>query len=271
MSFPPKLFPPKQIEDLQKAGFAGLYELLNYFPSKLEQIEPLDKAGFIDANKLYLWQARLISSELRSGKKPFFLLNLSDGQSQKTAYLFSNARYLHTLLQVGSEFQLILKYKDPFWTVDKIAAASPTKMATDFILGKAIMQNYLVPKYTRILALTSPRFNQIFRRLPSSFFLLDFTGLVPNNSNLQSKIDLTKIHKPTSEAEFYETKKQFLKVKVFLQMVTLKALQDKTEQLKARKGKLDLEFLKTVSSNLPYQLTLSQKTVIWDILGVICG
>ena len=271
MSFEPKLFSPKQIEDLQKAGFTGLYELLNYFPIKLEQIEPLDKTELIDSNKLYLWQARLISSELRAGKKPYFLLNLTDGQSQKTVYLFSNARYLHSLLQVGSEFQVILKYKDPFWTVDKIATSSPYKITTDFILGKAQMQKYLIPKYTRILALTSPRFNQIFRKLPASAYLLDFTGLIPKNSNLPQKIDLTKIHKPNSEAEFWQTKKDFLKIKVFLQMVTLKALQDKSEQLKARKGKLDLEFLKTISSKLPYQLTLSQKTVIWDILGVICG
>lgn len=271
MSFEPKLFSPKQVEDLEKAGFAGLYELLNYFPTRLEQIEPLDKTGFIDSNKLYLWQAKLASSELRASKKPYFLLNLSDGQSQKNCYLFSNARYLHTLLQIGSEFQLILKYKDPFWTVDKIALSSPYKIATDFILGKAVMKKYLIPKYTRILALTSSRFNQIFRRLPNSLFLLDFAGLIPKNSNLSEQVDLSKIHKPDSMEEFWQTKKEFLKIKVFLQMVALKSLQDKSEQLKARRGKLDLEFLKTISSNLPYQLTLSQKTVIWDILGVICG
>jgi RecG-like helicase len=56
---------------------------------------------------------------------------------------------------------------------------------------------------------------------------------------------------------------------VYLRLNLINYLSSEASQKQAIKSKLDLDFLKSFTSNLDFELTMSQKNSIWEILKEI--
>jgi RecG-like helicase len=261
------IFTQKETATLVSGSVNSLYDFVTYFPYGLEIIEPLNSSSnFPTENKTFLLNAVLKSIEHRAGKKNFLVLNFyQDGQIIKV-YSFNSAKYLHSLLKIDETFQLLLKFSGGFWNLLKIAKKQTLEQEQPFILGKMAPKKYLQPKYLKNKALTSTKINQLHRKLKPFHYQLNLEGLAPKNSLFPQSLDLIKIHKPVSLEEFYDSLKTFKMLNLFLFLATTKYANSKNQTTQAIAGKLDLNFLKSMSSNLPFVLSQSQKLAIWEIL-----
>jgi RecG-like helicase len=262
------LFSPKSALELEKIGITNLYQFITYFPSNLTTIEPFSQTQF-DSKTKYIANLKLLNFVLKKGKKPFFLLEFQSEFGGLTAYYFTTAKYVFSQLIIGQSYQVILNYKSPFWNIDRLAILQPV-LGDKFILGKAKLQTWLIPNYPRILGFTSNKFVSLHQKLPTQDYILNLQELIPDNNLIPQNLSLFGIHRPVSMQNFLETKKQYLIFKVFLQEITFRYIDSNLKQKQALAGVLETEFLKGLSSSIPYQLTHTQKTTIWEILQDLC-
>lgn len=259
---------PKTALELDTLGITNLYQLITYFPINLAEIKPLDNGPFSSKIK-YIANLKLINFQLKKSNRPFFLLEFESGFNNLTCYYFTTAKYVFNQLQIGQNYQVILSYKSPFWNVDRLAVLQDF-VSDKFILGKAELKPWLLPVYQRILGFTSNKFITLHQRLDTSDYQLNLTGLIPENKLIPNSLSLAGIHRPQSIHHFLETKKQYLIFRVFLQEISFRFIDQNQQQKLALAGTLEPDFLKNLTELIPYDLTNSQKTTIWDILQDLC-
>jgi ATP-dependent DNA helicase RecG len=255
---------PLQIEKLSKAGITNLYQLLTYFPYKLDFISPFHNSEKL-INQKYILNGYISRYEMVSRGVKFFKIDIT-GADNLQLYLFNSAPYIIKMLNQNCEFQFIIANKNGFWTIEKFAEKRNISDSS-FILGKASLKDHILPKYTRILSLTDTTLGAIHQRLKPSDYVLNLLGLVPPaNGYIGEQINLTNIHHPTTKEKFYDTKKQFTALQVFIRIALLKKISTNAKNKLGLPSKLDSEYLKKITKQLPYTLSNSQKIAIWDIL-----
>lgn len=263
-----KLFGNKITTDIATIGITNLYQFITYFPTNLNSLKVFNPTQ-IDPKIKYIANVKLLNFELRKSSKPFFLFEFSSEFGNFKAYFFTTAKYIFSQLTINQSYQVILSYKAPFWNVERLAILQPLTV-DKFILGKAKIQDWLLPNYPRINGFTSNRFIQLHQKLNPANYDLDLSGLIPNNDLIPQKLSLYQVHHPSSNTEFLEAKKQYLIFKVFLQELTFRYIYTNQKQKLAFAGSLETDFLKQLSTLIPYQLTQSQKTTTWEILQALC-
>ena len=262
-------FTPLQSQKLVAAGFENLYNLITYLPFDLAKIRPLENIyNLPQEGILYLYSGKLTNITHRTGGKHFLILDF-EGQFSLRAYMFSVANYTLKALQIGQNYQLLVVFQGGFWNVEKFAIKSNPKESKLFTLGQALEREYLLPKYIKRGELRSSDFQALHRRLGSADYVLNLEGLVPQNSLLPQTISLEGIHKPQSMEKYEQAPHQWISLKVFLRLSLLRYMDRVSSQSVAPSGNLDLKFLQKLTKKLPFELSLTQKTVVWDILQEI--
>ncbi len=301
MSFP-SLVSKNQIQKLAQANIHSLYDLITFLPFDLENIAPIDSffdsntfnTGFntnLDINQTsdkpnsktkYLFQGVLTDLQIRSsaiGQSYLYLslkstVNSSSANHLVQCYYFASSQYTAKSLKIGLEYQIILINNGNLWSVDKLALKTETqsnnqinsKTQDNFKLGNATIQNYLLPKYPKRGVFMSQFFAQIHSQLPEVCYQLDLTGFVPTNAFLPNKINLFGIHHPKISADYFAALQNWTALGVFKKLALMKCLDQQKEQKYAKSSQLDIDFLKQLSGNLPFDLSISQKTAIWTLL-----
>lgn len=255
---------PLQIEKLSKAGILNMYQLLIYFPYKLDYIEPFYNSEKL-INQKYLLNGFISRYEIISRGAKFIKIEVS-GKDNLQLYLFNSAPYIIKMMNQSCEFQFIVINKNGFWTIEKFAEKKSLQ-EDRFILGRTTLKNHIIPKYSKILSLTDATLASIHQRLNKSDYILNLHGLVPpNNLYIPEQINLNYIHHPRSKDLFYNTQKQFTSLQVFLRIALLKQISLNATNKIGLSSHFDIEYLKKITNSLPYTLSQSQKTTIWDIL-----
>lgn len=257
-------FTPNQREKLAQAGFVNMYDFVTYLPYKLDEIEPFN--GKSESKKKYIWQAKLVKFELRKRNRPFFFLEFSDGSKFLQAYFFVTASYVYSLLKAGKEFQILFSLQNGLAVVQRLAMVADSQASNKLILGKAIIQKYTIPRYLKVGQLTNQYFVSMHQRLPDSVYKLDLDGLFKENSLLPKVLNLKQIHSPDNPESYFETKKKWTSLNVYLRLNLINYLNFQASQKQSIQAKLDLDFLKSFTSKLDFELTISQKNSIWEIL-----
>jgi RecG-like helicase len=286
-----KYLSKSQIQNLKLVGINSLYELLIFLPFGLESLEPIENyfgqnqiANFGESQNAqtktkYLFQGKLTTftkNQSKSGQA-YFYLTFQSNKRTINPYYFASSPYAAKNLVIGNEFQMILTNSNSLWSIEKIVeskpvtatSVSPQNKSVAFKLGQTEIRKYVLPKYSKIGFLTSPFFAQVFSQIPKQFFVLDLAGLVPTNPIINSKIDFWNIHHPESAAKYYTTNQQWIGLKVFLKLALIQFIEKNKEKRYAKSCNLDIDFLKNLSGNLPFELSLSQKNAIWSILNVV--
>ena len=99
--------------------------------------------------------------------------------------------------------------------------------------------------------------------------MINITGLVPKNTIIPQIINLSNIHKPATRQQHFDAFNQWVAFKVFLKIALIQYLEQNKQQKMAKTAILDKLFLQRLTSNLPFELSSSQKNTIWDILKEI--
>jgi ATP-dependent DNA helicase RecG len=258
---------PLQYTKVTKVGVQTMYDLITYLPFRLEEIEPFTSSQNADHNKKYLLNGFIASSEIVFKSRKYFRINIS-GDYDISVLFFSYAPYLITLLNSPNEFQFLLQFQNGFWVIDKLIEKKPNP-SKDFILGRAEMRKYLVPRYLKNRDLTNTLLKNIHTRLHDSDYLLSLENLVPPNKIIPNIINLKAIHKPTSYQDYTAAIQQYTSLKVFLRLALINYINQINKTKTGKLSKLDASYLKKISAILPYQLSPTQKTTTWELLQKI--
>lgn len=259
----------EQSRKLNLAGFKSIYDIITYLPFDLQNIKPLENTYIQPSSDIvYLWSGKLVNITHRRGGQQFLVLDFQGTQPLK-AYLFSIAKYTMVNLVLNKNYQLLLIYRKGFWSIDKFALQQENLINHPFILGKMNTKDYLLPKYSKIGTLQGGYFNQIHKRLKPQDYILNLSGLLPENDIIPESLDLSKIHHPYNLVEYEQALHSWIALKVFLRMSLDKFVSLNSISQYARSGNLNIDFLKHLSSTLPFKLSPTQKTTIWDILQEI--
>ncbi len=264
----PKQFTKPEITRLEGAGLNSLYSLITYFPFRLQTITPFTNSSQ-DTNLHYLITASILNIEFRNSGKGYFLLSLMSENGQRIeGYLFQNQPYIKAELKLGLTFQWLVQISAKgFLNIVKWSSFKGYQQNSFYVLGKAELKNWMVPVYQKIGVLTSAKINLSHQKLQEKDYTLNLQGLVPENPFFSLNLNLLQIHKPSSAENYYKTKQQWIAFKLFLKMATYKQIKLGNEVLMAKKSNMKLDTLKQMSASIPFQLTNSQKTTIWDILN----
>lgn len=261
-------FTQKQISRLKSVGFSSIYDLVTYLPLGLNKVVPIEKFSTNLDKVKYLADVVLVNIERRP-KRRFLILDFEHTHKLR-CYFFSVANYTLKNLKIGTKYQVLLSYKNGFWTLEKFAVLAGEK-TNKFILGKAARQEYLDAYYSKSASLNSNYFKAMFKRLERSDFVLNLKGLVPKKSQfIPQIIDLYNVHFPSSCSSYNETVNQWLSLKVFLKISLMSYLDMIKDDKLATRSNLDLDYLKHIVSKVPFELSVSQKKSIWDILQDVC-
>ena len=282
-----------QAKKLQQNGIKSLYELLTHFPFRLETIKPVESldrllyGSFYSAKQnsepapTYLWQGKLMAVQ-NNYQKRYRLLEMVDLNPTKPSsysyqsssyrlYSFSQVKFLDKLLTPGHNFQILLKLKNDFLSIQKIAKIETDLVDTPFLtLGKSRPKNFTIPVYPKKENLLSGYFLKLHQSLDKNIYNFNLQGLIPPNPIIPQRLDISKIHFPSSTQDFEDNYRLWLAFQVFLKMSLLKFFNlKKTEDLVAKKIVVDQDFLKHLTQKIPFQLSTSQKKAIWSILQEI--
>jgi RecG-like helicase len=258
-----------QQQKLVNIGLKSWYEVLGYTPFRIQRIVPFREHSE-DSQVLYVLNGVLQSFHQR---KNYFLLDIDTGSATIQLYFFRISPYTRKILYSlqGKVVQTTIRKSSGFWSIDRLSEFKGDSGSRNFILGKGDPDNhYLVPVYHSQGALKSAFFETVHRRQSPSSYRLDIKGLLPENNLLPEVLNLYPIHHPTSLHDWQKHVREWKLFNLYLRF-SLVTYHEKQRNHK-RQGKainIDLDFLKGFTSDLPFELSPSQKLTIWELLQEI--
>ena len=268
------MFPPEvsknQQDKLNTIGIRSLYDLITFLPMDFVPILPFEEFGNNpEPRTKYLLQAELIHVDSRKGSfKPYFYLTLQFENRRIFAYYFASSSWTMKSLEVGKEFQLLLVQSNGFWQVEKMVGAK-SFVSNNFALGSAAMDSHLLCRYHKRGIFMSQFFEQIHSQLLPQSYLLNLEGLVPDNNIIPMVLNLNLIHHPQSSSEYQKGAQNWVAFKLFLKVSLVQYLESEKEQKLARAGLLDRNFLESIVTKLPFELSESQLKTTNEVLAEI--
>ena len=264
-----KFFSLKQVQRLQVSNIMNLYDFISYLPFDLKSILPLQN-GNLNSQDWFLLEGQILAFEHRQGKSPFFTINFQTSYNfHLKIYWFVRGKWAFNFLKVGEFYQLIVNFQEPFYNLIKISEKKSSLNLDSFEIGRAEMKPYILPKYSKLGSLVSNDLQRLHQKIPKQYYQLNLTGLLPNNSIIPSVLDLSRIHKPKNQVDFYKGQQDWIALQTFLKLFLLKTINFEKGQEFGFKTRFSVDFLKKLSHNLDFNLSNSQKLVIWDILQEI--
>lgn len=259
-------FTDNQIKKLKTAGINSLYEFVTFLPYNYYRVLPMGEFSRGLDNVKYLTNATLTDYSYGRGRR-YLTLEFSSDYNFR-CYFFASANYITKTLKKGSQYQLLLTFKNNFWVLQKFSQLKDNVIESNILnLGTAKIKNYLDVVYSQSGGINGNYIKSLHKRLQPADYLLSFVGLVPQETDLiPQHIDLKKIHFPQNVEQFIQTNKDWLSVKVFLKLALIKYANSKTEQKIGRAATIDSNYLKQISSLTGFELSKSQQEVVWDIL-----
>ncbi len=254
-----------QKQKLVNSGFNSIYDVITHFPRSVRNIQPFATNFNPKNSEVYLFEGVLEKVEYRNGKKKFLELTFKTPLLLKV-YYFSVTNYTSKWLTPGSMFQGLVSYRKGFWSAIQLSKKKEQLQENGFVLGSAIVEPHLQVIYPEKKQLANSDFINIHQLLDSRFYVLNFQGLVPENDIFPMQFNLEKIHKPNSLSEYNQSYHTWLKFKVFLKLCVYNYYNQSQIEIPGKLIDLDLDYVKNVVKKLPFELTVSQKTAIWDIL-----
>jgi RecG-like helicase len=249
---------------LISVGLETSYSIITYFPFTYQSIIPFEPNPM--PKQRYIVDAVIASSQqVFKGKKRYIKVDLDIGVRVVSCFMFTFTPYIIKQLEQGMEIQCILIERGGFWNIEKFAPKKQ-QLADGFKLGSSKIQSYLLPVYPKNGLVTNNLLQKIHSKLPVQLYSLDLTGLAPENSIFPSTLSLRSIHLPASLKEAQKSMKEYIAFKSYLRMCLIHKANQKRESKIGKQTNLDKTYLQTISKLLPYSLSLSQKTAVWDIL-----
>lgn len=256
-----KLFTPKQNELLKKEGFDSLYSIVTTFPYRYVRVKPAD--GPIEDKEIYLLEGEVLDVQKRPSHFVFRIHSFATGTVVQ-CYYFVRSSFVFKAYPAGSVVQAEIQFNKGFVNIKRLAIKRQSLTGS---LGGLEYGEYITPLYSKKGKLTTTEWHKIHKKIPDSAYLLDYTGLVPENNFVPMQVNLKYLHKPEDVNKALVTQKMYNRVRMFLKLALNEYSNQKIAQKMARPSKPDRAFLTQLNKNLPFDLSLSQRQAIWEIMS----
>ncbi len=260
---------PKFFERLKKFGLFTVKNLLWHFPSRYEDFSQISKIADLKIGEQATVQGVIADIKLkRTWKRRMFIIEalISDDTGSIKAVWF-NQRFLLSILKKGRSVNLAGKVIE---LLDGgISLSHPTYELTTNREEETKHTGRLVPIYPETKRLTSKALRFLIKPLLDDLEKLpEILPIEILNKRKFPEINqaINQIHFPKSVAWARIAKKRFaFEDLFFLQLANIR-LRFQLSREKAHSFPMDIEFIKSRLSELPFELTQSQKKSLFEVL-----
>ncbi|MFA5084169.1 MAG: GxxExxY protein [Candidatus Paceibacterota bacterium] len=261
---------PKFLERLKKLEIESVEDLLRHFPFRYEDFSRIYNIAELKAGQQATIKGIITNVSLRrSWQRRMFLVEalISDETGSVKAIWF-NQPYLKNVLRKGKIANFAGKVS---LSKKKLCLSNP---AYEFIndgdeTAETKHTGRLVPIYPETKGLTSKGIRYLIKPVLENLEeITDFlpTSALKNNNLPEINAALQKIHFPETPKEAQEAKKRFAFEDLFCLQLSNILQRLKLNREKAVPLKIDLDWVKTIIGRLPFELTLTQKKSLWEII-----
>lgn len=261
---------PKFLVKLKKLGIETVRDLLWHFPSRYEDFSKIYKIADLIPHQEATIQAVIDEVGMKhSWRRRFFIVEalLSDDSGSIRAVWF-NQPYIKNILSRGRRANFSGRVTAS--NSGELILSNPTYEFTDRMnFQEPKHTGRLVPIYPETRGLTSKGLRYLIKPLAEKIEKIE--EIIPREILIKEKlpeinIAIRQIHFPDTLNKGLAAKKRFAFEGLFLWQLTNAQRKQALARKKAPPIKVDLEFIKTLVKELPFELMLSQKQALWEIL-----
>lgn len=259
------LFTPALRKDLIDSGFTTLFEIITLLPFRYTNVTCYQHNKPLSDKEVYLFEGIIQSIQ----KKPnHYLIDIMDKHSMNICsfYYFAKGSYITKIFTMGSPVQAEIQRQKQFLVAKKISLFKYSSHPKPQ-LGYRAYEPYIIPIYPTKSKITTHRWQVAHSFLQPSHYILNFEKLIPPSDFIPQRLSLEPLHKSSNMRLITQTTRHYSLFKMFIKLAQIKYI---TESSKLRLGvgsQCNREFLTTLSQNLEYELTHSQKQAIWSVLS----
>jgi ATP-dependent DNA helicase RecG len=252
---------PKLLVNLQSAGINTIEDLLNYFPRRYDDYSDVTTVAKIRPGLVSL-KVKFTNIKTRRVKRS---LHITDAEAYddtgNVRVVWFNQPYRAKSIDITALY--ILKGNFEF-KANRLSIINPTiEVAQDFSNNQTIMATY--PERSGLKS-------TVLRKVIQNYFNMapiikdDMPTEIINKHNLPELAWAYKhIHMPDSTANLELAKKRFAFEELFILMFASELIKRQIKSAKARPINFDQDSAITFVKALPFELTNSQRKVIWQI------
>lgn len=261
---------PKFIERLKKLEIRTVEDLLYHFPIRYDDFSEIKKIATLKIGEHVTIHGVINDIKVKKTwrRKMFIVEALISDETGSIKAIWFNARFLLSILKKGKTISLAGKIVES--QGGGICLSHPAyEFIDDTEDDETKHTGRLVPVYAETKNLTSKgiRFlvKPILEDLEEVKEFLPYEAL-KDNKFPEINIALRNIHFPSELKEAKAAKKRFAFEDLFLLQLLNLTTKRKLAEQKAKIFETDLNFIKNLLLNLPFELTHSQKKSLWEIL-----
>lgn len=260
---------PKTLEQLHAAGLFTVRDILQFFPRKYEDFSALEDLSNLEPGKV-LFKAKAEKVSLRRVRRGMTVVEavLSDGTNKVRAVWFNQA---YRVKQLQNEDELFFSGNYEF-SYNRYQVTNPRVVKreelpkTETFSGE---DGEIVPIYRQIRGLKTETIRKILLELKPLMKMLPETlpnGLVRREKLISRAEAVEWVHFPSSGREFDAALDRLAFEEIFEIMLAARLNKLENEQLEGYEMPFSGETIRQMTTNLPFQLTNSQRLAAWEII-----
>ena len=260
---------PKTLEQLHAAGLFAVGDILQFFPRKYEDFSALKDLSNLEPGKV-LFKAKAERVSLRRVRRGVTVVDatLSDGKNKVRAVWFNQA---YRVKQLQNEEELFFSGTYEF-SYNRYQVTNPRVVKreelpkTETFTGE---DGEIVPIYRQIRGLKTEAVRKILLELKPLMKMLPETlpsSLVRREKLISRAEAVERAHFPKSASEFDAALDRLAFEEIFEIMLAARLNKLENEQLEGYEMPFSGETIRQMTTNLPFQLTNSQRLAAWEII-----
>lgn len=260
---------PKTLEQLHAAGLFAVRDILQFFPRKYEDFSALKDLSNLEPGKV-LFKAKAERVSLRRVRRGMTVVDatLSDGKNKVRAVWFNQA---YRVKQLQNEEELFFSGTYEF-SYNRYQVTNPRVVKreelpkTETFTGE---DGEIVPIYRQIRGLKTEIIRKILLELKPLMKMLPETlpsDLVRHEKLISRAEAVERAHFPKSASEFDAALDRLAFEEIFEIMLAARLNKLENEQLEGYEMPFSGETIRQMTTNLPFQLTNSQRLAAWEII-----
>lgn len=260
---------PKTLEQLHAAGLFAVGDILQFFPRKYEDFSALKDLSNLEPGKV-LFKAKAERVSLRRVRRGMTVVDatLSDGKNKVRAVWFNQA---YRVKQLQNEEELFFSGTYEF-SYNRYQVTNPRVVKreelpkTETFTGE---DGEIVPIYRQIRGLKTEAVRKILLELKPLMKMLPETlpsSLVRREKLISRAEAVERAHFPKSASEFDAALDRLAFEEIFEIMLAARLNKLENEQLEGYEMPFSGETIRQMTTNLPFQLTNSQRLAAWEII-----